>query len=81
MDTRMEPIVPNINRILVIFGLANGDNSLGHGMWRIWVYKAFWLINQPRFPTSYNSAPVNSAWHGSMLLSPFYHWSLTWKQN
>jgi len=30
MNTRMEPIVPNINRILIIFGLANGDNSLGH---------------------------------------------------
>jgi len=28
----MEPIVPNINRILVIFGLADGDNSLGHGI-------------------------------------------------
>ena len=66
MDTGMEPIVPNINRIL---GLADGDNSPGHGMWRIWAYKAFWLINQPRFPTSCNSAPVNSAWHGSMLLS------------
>jgi len=30
MDTGMEPIVPNINRILVIFGLA--DNSPGHGI-------------------------------------------------
>jgi len=30
MDTRME--LPNINRILVIFGLANGDNSLSHGI-------------------------------------------------
>jgi len=28
----MEPIVPNIHRILVIFGLANEDNSLGHGI-------------------------------------------------
>ena len=81
MDTGMEPIVPNINRILVIFGLANGDNSLGHRMWRIWVYKAFLLINQLWFPTSCNSAPVNSAWHGSMLLSLFHHQSLTWKQN
>jgi len=32
MDTGMEPIVPNINRILVIFGLADGDNSPGHGI-------------------------------------------------
>jgi len=28
----MEPIVPNINRIFVIFGLAGGDNSPGHGI-------------------------------------------------
>ena len=28
----MEPIVPNINRILVTFGFAGGDNSPGHGI-------------------------------------------------
>jgi len=53
MDTGMEPIVPNINRILVIFGLADGDNSPGHGIGGGYIKAvAFWQIDQLRFSTS-----------------------------
>ena len=57
----MEPIVPNINRILVIFGFAGGDNSPGHGIGGRYIKlsPSGRSINQLRFPTSCNSAPVN----------------------
>ena len=61
MDTGMEPIVPDTNRIVVIFGLADGDNSPGH--------IGGGYIKLLQFSTSCNSAPVNGAttkigaWH------------------
>jgi len=59
MDTGMEPIVPDTNRIVVIFGLADGDNSPGHGIGGRHIKLLGRSINQLRFSTSCDSAPLN----------------------